>query len=460
MDFEYSVMSVLSCILSLILGALTAAALSGSWHGKLNLPAGSLTITLNFDTDTDGKTICTMDSPDQGAADIPTKIDYLSADSVRVSVPAISMEYSGRVAADSICGTFRQGFFSQHVALKPGRPRIVRPQEPKPPYPYMTREVTFTNPTDSTVLSGTLSIPLSATLGGRGKVPVVVMVTGSGIQNRDEEIMSHKPFLVIADHLARHGIASLRYDDRGYGNPDSTVSEATTLTFKSDAEAALNYVRSLGEFGRAGVLGHSEGGLIAYVIAAGGGADFIVSLAGPAQSGTEVLLYQNRKLLAPALTPDVLDKYIEALAETFRYVSTAEKPISQTEAENFVSAIGAASTLPDGLKANLQAILTSVTPWMRQFLSLDPAPYIKDITVPVCAAIGALDMQVPGEATVRVLNERQGIHPTDAIRLYPGLNHMLQHASTGMPDEYGRISETISEDVLRDISAFIQSVSR
>ncbi len=437
---------------------LTLAAFTGSWHGKLQLPAGSLTITLNFDTDAEGNTVCTMDSPDQGAADIPAQIDYMTSDSVSVSIPAINMKYSGRVAVDSIDGTFRQGFFSQQLTLIPGRPRIVRPQEPKPPYPYITQEVTFTNPTDSTRLKGTLSIPLSANLGGHGKVPVVVMVTGSGIQNRDEELMGHKPFMVISDWLARHGIASLRYDDRGYGQQNGNI-EATTHTFKSDAEAALHFVRSLDEFGHAGVLGHSEGGLIAYMIAAEGNADFIVSLAGPTLTGAEVLLYQNRRILAASLPADVLNKYLDALAETLKHICSTDKSCSEAEAESTISSIVAdrCPDLPDGLKTNLQSILTATTPWMREFLSLDPQTYISNITVPVCAAIGTLDMQVPGESTVSILREREGRHPSDAIKLYPGLNHMLQHATTGMPDEYGRIAETISEEVLSDITSFILS---
>lgn len=452
-------MRILTCTLFLMASVLTLAAFTGSWHGKLHLPTGSLTVTLNFDTDADGNAVCTMDSPDQGAADIPAQIDYMSPDSVCVSVPAIGMEYSGRVAADSITGTFRQGFFSQQLTLVPGRPRIVRPQEPKPPYPYITREVTFTNPTDSTRLRGTLSIPLSATLGGRGKVPVVVMVTGSGIQNRDEELMGHKPFLVISDWLVRHGIATLRYDDRGYGQPKGNV-DATTHTFKSDTEAALGYVRSLNEFGHIGVLGHSEGGLIAYMVAAEGSVDFIVSLAGPTLTGAEVLMYQNHKILASSLPADVLDKYLDALSETFKHICATDKPCSDAEAASTVSSIVAdrCPDLPAGLKMNLQSILTTTTPWMREFLSLDTRTYISDMTVPVCAAVGTLDVQVPGEPTVSILSKREGRHPYDAIKLYLGLNHMLQHATTGMPDEYGRIAETISEEVLADITTFILTV--
>ena len=242
-----------------------AQTIEGSWNGKLDAGIAELSIVFNFSKGNDGKTQCTMDSPEQGAKGIPVNVEYVSADSLAVAIPSIMARYSGSVTDGRIDGTFAQSGMNFKLVLSPGTVKLKRPQTPKPPFPYPIEEVTFTNPEDGTVLSGTLTMPQMVLLGQR--VPAVVMVTGSGQQNRDEEIFGHKPFYVIADMFARYGVATLRYDDRGVDRSTGNAAEATTMTNMHDAMAGIDFLHKDGRFGRIGMVGHSEGGTIAFMSA-------------------------------------------------------------------------------------------------------------------------------------------------------------------------------------------------
>ena len=238
----------------------------GAWSGKLDLGVAKLTLVFHFSKDDAGKLKCAMDSPDQGAKGIPAEAEVTGEGKLRVSVSALSMTYEAQVNEKQMEGTFSQGGMQLPLVLIPGEAKPNRPQTPTPPYMYPTEEVTFINPADGVKLAGTLTYPMNFQFSK--DVPVLVMVTGSGQQNRDEEVLSHKPFLVIADYLAKQGIATLRYDDRGVGGSTGEVANATTYDSMGDALAALDYVRSTGKFGKCGVLGHSEGGTIAMMEAA------------------------------------------------------------------------------------------------------------------------------------------------------------------------------------------------
>ena len=255
------------CLLFSWVGAFAQKPIEGDWMGKLNLGPQSLTIVLHVNCDAQGKAECTLDSPDQGAKEIAVETDYCSSDSVSVSLASLALSFQGKLKGDEIVGTFTQGQ-SFPLVLKRGEEKLNRPQNPVAPYPYKTEEVAFKNVADGATLVGTLSYPVGYK---KGKTPVVLMVTGSGQENRDEEIFDHKPFLVIADYLARRGVATLRYDDRGFGkSTGGDVEHATTLDFMRDAASGVDFLRTSKQFGKVGVLGHSEGGSIAFMLGAKG----------------------------------------------------------------------------------------------------------------------------------------------------------------------------------------------
>lgn len=456
---------------------LASAQIAGPWHGELSVGGHSLPIVFNFNEDGDGISV-SVDSPMQGAKGLPAEAT-LSGDTLRVGIPVVGADFCGVVAEESIGGKFTQSGMTLDLTLVPGEYIPPRSQTPKPPYPYQTREVSIVNPVDSTVLAGTLTLPVQYNMPVFKEFPLVVFVSGSGAQNRDEEIMGHKPFAVLADRLAKSGIASLRYDDRGFGQStdDSKTDSATTATFASDAKAAIDWARAnFDKAGRVGVIGHSEGGTIAYMLAAEGSADFIVSLAGPALRGDSVLLLQNEALLRGAISDDGLNKYLKGLRLVFQFIldGTNRQDYDQQQAER---------TLMEGLIKiydkdgddesddedevsdedaeminNLMVMAAYHTPWIDYMLAYDPAEAIGRIRVPVMAINGDLDRQVIAEPNISALRRALPADTPCKTVIYPGLNHMLQPAQTGHPAEYGQIDQTISEEVIRDIIAWINSL--
>ena len=282
---------------------------SGSWSGSLDVQGTTLTLVFHLSEES-----CTMDVPDQGAKGIPVQASLTALGALRIDIPAINAFFEGYRFGEKMVGTFTQHGVAFPLTLVPGVPERSRPQTPQPPFPYATEEVSFTN--GEAVLRGTLVLPESCSR----STPVCLLVTGSGLQDRDETLFEHKPFAVIADYLARRGIATLRYDDRGFGESTGDVVNCTTEDLKDDAAAGLALLRQ--RFDRVGVIGHSEGGTIALMLAAEKKADFIVSLAGMVVSGRETLLAQNRRALRQAgLDEPTTDRYCQALSETFDAVT-------------------------------------------------------------------------------------------------------------------------------------------
>lgn len=461
--------------------------MAGAWSGKVSIGPASLNIVFNFSKDQDGNLTCTMESPDQGSGLFPATVEIAGADSIAITVPGISASYSGRLLTDSVSGeitsakgTFRQNGMAMPLDLKYGKPIIFRPQTPVAPFPYRTEEVTFRN--GDALLSGTLTYPVGYSVEKDMKVPAVIMVTGSGQQNRDEEIFSHKPFLVIADYLARNGIASLRYDDRGTGSSTGDPSSVTMQSNFSDAMAGLALLDSLGCFSMTGILGHSEGGSIAFMAGAGGKVDFVISLAGAAVSGKEILLSQNRTALRQAGTPEkVTEDYCAMLGEVLDNrillhmaggrdcnagdgaADTAETEaaqITQQKAGYIVDSLArnSGTSLPQGALDNLAAVLAQNSPWIDSFISFCPEKLLPKVHCPVFAANGSLDTQVDATRNLDALRSGLPENPSSVIKEYPGLNHFFQHCKTGNPSEYGEIIETISKEVLRDVAGFLKEI--
>ncbi|MDE6368230.1 MAG: lysophospholipase, partial [Muribaculaceae bacterium] len=400
----------------------------------------------------------TMDSPDQGAYGIECNTVYLSSDSINVKVPSLRVNYAGHLTGDNIEGTFKQGMMKLPLVLEPGENKAKRPQTPVAPFPYTTEDVKISNSDNSVVLAGTLTIPENATK----KTPIVVMVTGSGLQNRDEELFEHKPFAVIADYLARNGIASLRYDDRGFGESTGDATQATTADFASDAKAVVDWIHSQRRFGKIGIIGHSEGGQIAYILGAKKhGPDFIVSIAGPSIKGTKTIAYQNKiALLKSAIPQQQAEDFETAIEKVLDYKLT--HPNQSSVADTLVAELYPQHNDDLVTRQLATAIKTSLTtqdanPWMTYFLAYDPANDMKALKIPTLIIYGEKDRQVPPSLNAAPARK---FAPKATVKEYPGLNHLMQHAVTGDVEEYKTIEETISPEVLSDIVNFIKSVKK
>ena len=418
----------------LSLSVLSASAQKGAWNGSLNVMGTKLPLVFNF-----SESGCTMDSPSQGVKGIPAEKSVGEDGKITVTVPMIGAKFEGKMDGDSIKGTFTQNGFPLPLTLKSGKLEVKRPQTPVAPFPYKQESVSFSN--GGYAFNGTLTLPENCTK----KTPVVLMVTGSGQQDRDETMFDHKPFAVIADYLARNGIASMRYDDRGWGDKSVNFSDFTTNDFKQDAEAALKVLRK--RFDKVGVLGHSEGGTIAMLLAEEGKTDFIVSLAGMAVSGKETLLQQNRTALASlGLSADEVDKYCGDIMERVLDEIAKGKKADEINIDN--------------CQAELKPILTKAlaqgaNPYIRYFITVDAGKELQKIKCPVLALNGTKDTQVDCASNIAALDK--GLtNCKHTIKKFDGLNHLFQHCSTGSVVEYQQIEETIAPEVLETITNWIK----
>ena len=411
---------------------------SGSWSGTMEVQGVSLRLVFNLSGES-----CTLDVPDQGAKGIPAEASQTSHGALRIDIPAINAFYEGYQFGEKIIGTFTQHGVSFAMTLTQGVPVRKRPQTPQLPFPYTAQEVSFAN--GDAVLRGTLVLPENYSR----STPVCLLVTGSGQQDRDETLFEHKPFAVIADYLARQGIATLRYDDRGFGESTGDVIHMTTEDLKQDAAAGLAMLRE--RFDCVGVIGHSEGGTIAFMLAAEKKADFIVSLAGMVVSGAQTLLGQNRHALqAAGLDEATTDRYCKALSETFDAVKDGRSLPSP-----------AGFDLPTALQQNLAAVQAQLgTPYLRFFVSLDLSDRLGDISCPVLALNGTRDTQV--DCTVNLDALRKGLPASPRSQIVPveGVNHLFQTCQTGEAAEYSQLDETISPKVLQLLADWLTSLAR
>ena len=408
--------------------ALSVQAQEGIWSGELEAQGIKLPLFFNFTADG-----CTLDSPSQGVKGLKAEKSYTDDGKLKVTIPSINASYEGVYALIVISGNYTQNGFSFPLTLK----GVTRPQTPKGPFPYKTEEVKFRN--GDFIFNGTLALPENCT----AQTPVVLFVTGSGQQDRDENMFfEHKPFAVIADALARNGIASLRYEDRGYG--DSTVHflNYNPHDFKDDAAAGLSFLRK--RFQKVGIIGHSEGGTIALMLAAEGKTDFIVSLAGMVVSGKETLLWQNRvSLEASGLPKEVIDQYINVISNLF------DKAIEgKLESIDF-------SLAPDALKPALQQSIKQFSmPYYQHILAVDVRPLLPQIKCPVLALNGKKDTQVNYQPNLEALDKGlTAKHQTVAL---DNLNHLFQHCTTGNLMEYQQIEETFAPEALQQILEWIK----
>lgn len=442
----------------------------GTWQGNLFVGNMSLRLVFHFTLQPQGGYKATMDSPDQGAFGIPTDTVIVQDGTIQVIMKAIAGEFNGTrpVASDSIVGTWTQVGREFPLVLKlvkGGEEKPRRPQEPQKPYPYKEEEVTFENPNAGVTLSGTLTLPFEG-----GPFPAVILISGSGPQDRDESVFGHKPFLVLADYLTRAGIAVLRYDDRGVGKSTGDFESATTRDFAEDAKSAIAFLKTRKDIrpNKIGLLGHSEGGIIAPLVASESqDVAFIVLMAGTGVPGEEII-HKQAELISRAMgaTEEEIKKSEEQRKKLFAVLKTEKDPtVGAAMLRTLIEASldSATRSNPQTTEAVVNAQVKELnSPWFRYFLTYDPRPALKKVRCPVLAIGGEKDLQVWPKQNLPEIESalRAGGNKDFTVKEIPGVNHIFQTASTGVPMEYGKIEETISPTVLKLIADWILEKTR
>lgn len=449
---------LISALVFLLANSGMAQNITGYWKGTLSL--GPTELELCFDIkQSDGTISATLDVPAQGAYNIPVTSISFEMMKLTMDIAPLNAKYEGTLVLNNIVGEFTQMGMSLPLNLSKGekaeKPR--RPQEPKAPFPYKSEEVFFKNTREDFTLAGTLTIPE-----GEGPFPAMILVTGSGAQNRDEELMDHKPFAVIADYLSRNGVAVLRFDDRGVGSSEPGNPDATSFDLSYDAEAAFDYLLSRKEVipSLCGITGHSEGGYINFMVARRRpDVAFVISLAGPAVTGAEVMKLQQAEVYRGMGMPEQAIEQNRVISEqVFAIVEKHDTPDEnfRKEALGLLASVG----MPDDVAVPM--IDQYGSPWFFYFLKYDPAPAIREVTVPALILNGTLDKQVVSYQNIPVFHEIAKETGRDNMRIVEleGLNHLFQHATTGLPTEYATIEETISEEVLALMLEFVKTIKK
>jgi len=444
--------------------------IEGIWEGKLKVPGTELRIVFKISKNSDGTLTATLDSPDQGATDIPVEEVIFIDNTLRLEVKSAGGVFEGKVSEDFLIieGEWKQSGQTLPLTLKrvDKAVEIIRPQEPKKPYPYIEEEIVYENKEAGIKLAGTLTLPSKEC-----PFPVVLLITGSGPQDRNETIYNHRPFLVLADYLTRQGVAVLRADDRGVGKSTGDFSQATSEDFASDVLAGIEYLKTRKEINpkQIGLIGHSEGGLIAPMVAVKSpDVAFIVLMAGTGLTGEEILYLQGA-LIAKAMEASEEDiaknrrfnEKIFSVIKEEKDKKIAEERLHQMFMEDWEkiseeekNRIGDIGDPEEYLKAQLQSLLS---PWLKFFLTYDPKPTLMKVKCPVLAINGEKDLQVPPRENLTVIEEalKSGGNQDYTIKELPDLNHLFQTAQTGLPSEYAKIEETISPIALKIITDWI-----
>jgi len=429
--------------------------IDGSWLGALDLGAMKLRIVFKIVNTAAGLT-ASVQSPDQSPAWIPVTSVTRSGDAITIAINPLGATFEGKIAADlsSINGTFTQRGQSLPLTIKRVKDlsslELRRPQNPVKPYPYHEEEVTFTNKAAGNTLAATLTVPP-----GKGPFPAVLLIAGSGPHDRDESLMGHKPFLVLSDYLTRKGIVVLRADKRGIGKSTGDLAKATTADFATDAEAGVAYLKTRAEVDphKIGLIGHSEGGIIAPMVAVrNSDVAFIVMMAGSGVPGDQIIVEQVR--LIAEVSGASKEKAAENAAQERELLILIEKEKDDAVLEKELRA-KLAGKVPDAqIGAQINAIMS---PWYRFFLTYDPATALRQVACPVLAINGSLDLQVPPALNLPAIRKalEAGGNKHYEVDELPGLNHLFQTAKTGSPAEYGEIEETISPVALDKMATWI-----
>ncbi|HEX8452692.1 MAG TPA: alpha/beta fold hydrolase [Longimicrobium sp.] len=433
------------------------ARLPGNYNGALDAGAIKLRLALSIERGANGAFSGALTSVDQGGVRLPVTV--LPQGDTAVRIEASGAVFQARISAnrDSLAGTWEQGGAKLPLTLVRGAALAapVRPQEPKRPFPYREEEVSFAS-VPGVRIAGTLTLPQ-----GRGPFPSAVLITGSGQQDRDESLMGHKPFLVLADYLTRRGIAVLRMDDRGEGRSTGDFGAATSADFANDVEAAVRFLAARSDVARnkIGLIGHSEGGVIAPMVATRSrGVAYVVMLAGTGIPGDSLLRLQGAAVLrSSGASEEMVRRQGEVQGRIF---AAARAGRDSADAARRIRAVltpqerAAGASSPDSIPAPMRPL---VGPWFRYFLGYDPRPALRRLTVPTLALNGSLDVQVPAKENLAAIDSalRAAGNRDYRVQELPGLNHLFQTARTGSPGEYATIEETMSPAALEAVASWI-----
>ncbi len=452
----------------------SAAAIAGDWNGKLEIGQGmTMPLVFHFMQAESNTYKGSMESPSQSSKATEFDEVVLSSDGkITAKIEKLKAEFTGTLNKETgkIDGTWKQGSLSIPLTMERGAyaaPK--RPQEPKPPFPYKSQNVTFKN--GDVALAGTLTTPEESA--PEKGFPCAILIHGSGPHDRDETIFNHKPFLVIADHLTRNGVAVLRYDKRGCAKSTGDYKASNSADFASDGIAAINYLKSCPEIDpkRIGLIGHSEGGVVAPMMAGQNPDDvrFMVLLAASAINGEKILLSQIRDLGGDISTPESTKKDLEIASKTYAVIKAepdnekAMKKIMQIRKEMGVDKEIADDEERKQRDDNIQVSIDMITgPWYRFFLTYDPEPNLRKVKCPVLAINGDKDVQVAADENLPVIKAalEAGGNKNIRIEKIPNINHIMQTSTTGHPNEYSKIEETISPKVLQLITEWIGEASK
>ncbi len=414
-----------------------AGSIEGQWQGQIEIPGQPLQVGVTF-SETDGSYSGTFDVPTESVTGTPLAEVTFDGSAVGFTIAGIPGDptFQGTFDGEKIDGSFSQSGQSFALNLTRGEAQApARPQQPQPPFPYRSEDVTYAG---DVTIAGTLTLP-----DGDGPFPAVLLVTGSGPQDRDEAIAGHKPFLLIADTLTRAGYAVLRVDDRGVGGTGGVLADATYDDLAGDIAAGLAYLRSRPDIkpDQVGLIGHSEGGSLAPYVAQKQQEkpDFVILMAGPAVTGKAVLIEQNKLIMAAAgATEEEIDDQVDFVTRYADLIIAGDFAAATDLARQRVTEAGGTEDMvPDTANVAMQSLL-----------AYDPASALQALTVPVLAVYGGLDLQVPAEQSEPVLRQLLAGHPDATVQTLPNLNHLMQPATTGLPAEYAAIETTIDPSVL------------
>ncbi|MEP4891940.1 MAG: alpha/beta fold hydrolase [Aliiglaciecola sp.] len=445
--------SVVIVLIGLLPAFASLANVVGSWQGELKVNQNtSLPMIVHFSQE-DSQITATLDSPAQGATGIPINDVEVTAQAVSFKVSAIGMTFTGNFSdANTIIGTFTQGSAQLPLTLNRNQDSVKapnRPQTPVAPFNYVSEEVLFSNPDAKITLAGTLTKPKRD-----GKFAAVILISGSGPQDRDETLFNHKPFAVIADHLTKQGLAVLRFDDRGTAQSEGNFATATSADFATDVQAAVAYLSTRSDIlaDKVGLIGHSEGGMIAPMVASNNqDIAFVIMLAGLGVDGVTLVTQQSydiQKLMGKK----------EAALRTERQQDTQlyrqiVNGMATNEIRDYFLQQGLGETAASAKAQQLGS------DWMRFFLGYQPQHYLNKVTSPILAINGSKDLQVDAKANLAGLERilKANKHPDFEIKSLANLNHLFQKADTGLPNEYATIEHTMDTQVLVLMAKWIKA---
>jgi len=445
-----------------------APTVEGDWQGILVAAGQNIRLAVHIKRADGGLLTGTFDSVDQGAMGLRIDTVTVNGSTVRLDMKAPVARYEGTLSGDGskIEGAWMQSGGSFPLTFTRGAPAALRrPQEPKRPYPYTDEEVTYQNKAAAIALAGTLTLPRATT-----PVPAVILISGSGPEDRDETVFGHKPFLILADHLTRNGIAVLRVDDRGVGGSSGKTSASTSEDFAGDVQAGIEYLKARKEIDpkRIGLIGHSEGGLIAPLVAnRSTDVAFIVLLAGPGLPGDEILLLQGAAIARASGAPEQAIAANRASQEEIFRIVKEEKDVPAMMSRLHQVEEKVLAGIPEDQRVAARGVLDAqmaavTTPWFRYFLTYDPRPALQNVTVPVLALFGDKDLQVPWQPNLEAMDAafKSGGNSHVTLTHLAGLNHLFQNATTGAPSEYNAIEETMAPAALDAITSWLDKTTR